>query len=429
MILQNPTGLITYQEVDGGDTSLVTRKASSFFNNGILQTIPLSTQVNVAKYINILTSVNYREYWYFRTRDYAYHPGSRTVGYTERDEFTAARDFSASATATTRVYGIFGGGGKRQSTYRHTITPNVGYTYKPDFSDARWGYYQTVQADSTGKTGKYNRLAGGNFGSPSAGEQQMINFGLNNLLEMKYRSKEADKDTTQKADPWKRINLLDALQFNGSYNFAADSLRLSPFSFLARTNFLNNKFSFQIQGDLDPYAVNSSGRRINVLRYEKNGSIGRLSGFSLAFNTSLVGKKSGGSTLTSKTATPEDLTDFQVYRDLYVDFNIPWRLNLTTNLRYSNTGIRRDTTLTVNLSGDIGLTPKWKIGYTTGYDFMGKDLTYSSFSIYRDLHCWEMAMTWIPFGQRKSYNFSLNVKSSTLKDLKLTKRRDWQDRF
>ena len=81
------------------------------------------------------------------------------------------------------------------------------------------------------------------------------------------------------------------------------------------------------------------------------------------------------------------------------------------------------------MTGDVNLTPKWKIGYTTGYDFKQMDFSYTSLSLYRDLHCWEMSLTWIPFGDRKSYNFSINVKSATLKDLKLTKRRDWQDRF
>jgi hypothetical protein len=83
----------------------------------------------------------------------------------------------------------------------------------------------------------------------------------------------------------------------------------------------------------------------------------------------------------------------------------------------------------VNFTGDFNLTPKWKLGYTTGYDFSNKDISYTSLTIYRDLHCWEMSVNWIPFGARKSYNFAINVKSSTLKDLKLTRRRDWQDRF
>ncbi len=426
-IFGNPTGSVTYQEISNGDTSLVSKPSLSFFNNGIGQSIPISTQLNVAKYINIQPSFNYKEYWYFRTRDYHYHPDSRKVGYTDRYGFAAARDFNFSVSTSTRIYGLFGGGGKRKTTVRHTVQPNVGYTFRPDFSDARWGFYQEVQIDSTGKTDRFNRFAGGIQGSPGAGEQQVVNFGFNNVLELKYRTKVDPADTTEKKDPYTRLTLLDALSFNGSYNFAAESLQLAPFSFVARTNFFNNKFNFQLSGNLDPYAVNDEGQRINTFLIEQDGQIGRISTLNANFGTTLAAKKS--KVAKAADATPEELSDLKLYRDLYVDFNIPWRLNLSANFLYSNTGIRKDTTFTINMSGDVNLTPKWKVGYTTGYDFKQMDFSYTSLSLYRDLHCWEMSLTWIPFGDRKSYNFSINVKSATLKDLKLTKRRDWQDRF
>ncbi len=426
-IFGNPTGNITYQEVNDGDTSLVTKPALSYFNNGISHSIPISTQLNVAKYITIQPSFNYREYWYFRTREYHYHPDTRKVGFSDRYGFDAARDFNFSVNASTRIYGLFGGRGKRQTTLRHTVQPTVGYTYRPDFSDARWGFYQEIQIDSTGKTDRFNRFAGGIQGSPGEGEQQVVNYGLNSIVEIKYRTKVNPEDSTEKKDPYTRLTLLDALSVTGNYNFAAKELNLSPFSFLARTNFFNNKFNFTARAVVDPYAVNAEGKRINVFRYEKNGTIGRMSTFDLAFNTTLAAKKS--KVLKAADATPEELSDLRLYRDLYVDFNIPWRLTLSASFLYTNTGIRKDTTFTINMTGDVNLTPKWKVGYTTGYDFKQMDFSYTSLSLYRDLHCWEMALTWIPFGERKSYNFSINVKSATLKDLKLTKRRDWQDRF
>lgn len=431
-IFKNPTGNVTYQEIDRGDTSLVTKPAYGFFNNGISHTIPISTQLNVAKYINIQPSFNYKEYWYFRTRDYHYHPDTRKVGYSDRYGFAAARDFSMNVNTSTRIYGLFGGGGKRQTTVRHTLQPNLGYTYRPDFSEPNWGFYQEIQIDSTGKTDRFNRFAGGIQNSPVEGELQQVNFGFNNVLELKFRTKVNPEDSTEveNKDPYTRLTLLDALSVNGNYNFAADGLNLSPLSFVARTNFFNNKFNFQLNGSFDPYAVDATGQRINVFRYEKNGTIGRISNMALSFNTVLAAKKKGDATKSSSSnATPEELSDLKLYRDLYVDFNIPWRLNLSANLQYLNSGIRKDTIFTVNMTGDVNLTPKWKIGYTTGFDFKQKDFSYSSLSIYRDLHCWEMSLTWIPFGDRKSYNFSINVKSATLKDLKLTKRRDWQDRF
>jgi LptD protein len=427
-ILTAPTAILMVPEITNGDTNMVVRQGLDYFNNGIRHTVPISTQINVLNFINVQPSVTYNEFWYYRTKVYAFDTTSKKLYDNDVYGFAAARDFNAALSASTRIYGKFGGGGKRGSVYRHTLQPSIGYTFKPDFSKASWGYYQEVQIDSTGKLGRRDRFAGGIQGSPSAIEQQEINFGINNVLEMKYRTKVADGDTAA-TDPYTRITLLDAFAINGRYNFGADSLKMSPLSMTARTNFLNNKFTFQLNGAFDPYAVNGKGQRIDMFRFERNGNIGRMSSIGVTVNTVLSSKQGSGAALSSKTATAQELRDLKLYRDLYVDFDLPWKLNLFATLNYSNNGLRKDTTLTINASGDFNLSPKWKIGYTTGYDFAAMDFSYTSMSIYRDLHCWEMAMTWVPFGNRKSYNFTINVKSATLKDLKLTKRRDWQDRF
>ncbi len=426
-ILRNPTGTINVEQVSNGDTILVPKQSLDYLNSGISHAIPIATQLNVATYINIQPSISYREYWYNRTTDYTYDPNAKEVTSKYVYGFATARDFNATVTASSRVYGLFGGGGKRGTTVRHTLQPSVGYSYRPDFSDDVWGFYETVQVDSTGKTDRYNRFAGGIQGSPPAGEQQEINASLNNILEMKYRTRVTEADTANK-DPYTRLTLIDNFGISSRYNFAAKQFKLSPIAFTARTNILNNKFNFQINGALDPYAVNAGGTRIDTFLYEYDRSLVRLSNFTFTFNTVLASKKVDG-TKTSKTATSQELNELKLYRDLYVDFRVPWKLTLSTNLGYTNNGRTKDTTMTVNATGDFNMTPKWKIGFTTGYDFANSDFSYTSLTLYRDLHCWEMAMTWIPFGIRKSYNFTINVKSSTLKDLKLTKRRDWQDRF
>jgi hypothetical protein len=117
----------------------------------------------------------------------------------------------------------------------------------------------------------------------------------------------------------------------------------------------------------------------------------------------------------------------------YADFNIPWSLNLNYNVTVNKRFVvnsQKDTvtyTQDMNFFGDVNLTPKWKIGIRSGYDFALKQISFTSFDIYRDLHCWEMRLNLIPFGFRKSYNFALNVKSSVLQDLKLLRRRDFRD--
>jgi hypothetical protein len=117
----------------------------------------------------------------------------------------------------------------------------------------------------------------------------------------------------------------------------------------------------------------------------------------------------------------------------YADFNIPWSLNVNYSININKDFLvakQKDTlrlTQDINFFGDINLTTKWKIGIRSGYDFATKKISFTTFDIYRDLHCWEMRLNLIPFGFRKSYNFALNVKSSVLQDLKLVRRRDFRD--
>jgi hypothetical protein len=99
------------------------------------------------------------------------------------------------------------------------------------------------------------------------------------------------------------------------------------------------------------------------------------------------------------------------------------------SLRYTKPRDESSVIQTIRLSGDFSLTPKWKIGFNTGYDFKNSKVTTSNLSIYRDLHCWEMRLTAVPFGNYKSFNFQINAKSAILQDLKYNKRIPWQDNF
>ena len=110
-----------------------------------------------------------------------------------------------------------------------------------------------------------------------------------------------------------------------------------------------------------------------------------------------------------------------------MNFNIPWNLKIDYTLRYSKPTFEKNITKSLNFSGEVKLTKKWKFGFRSGYDFEEKNLTYTTIDIYRDLHCWEMLFKWIPFGFHKSYSFTIRVKASTLKDLKWEKKKNWYD--
>jgi hypothetical protein len=173
---------------------------------------------------------------------------------------------------------------------------------------------------------------------------------------------------------------------------------------------------------MDPYQQDASGRKINQLRWEKDRKPGYITTSNLAISTSFRSKKEKAR-VKPKNLDPALLAEIERNRELYADFNIPWSLNLSYNLLYNRQNINQNSTLnqSVQIGGDLNLTEKWKIRVTTGYDFVAKDVTLTQFNIMRDLHCWEAAFSWTPFGTRKFYMLTINAKSSTLQDLKLTK--------
>lgn len=106
-------------------------------------------------------------------------------------------------------------------------------------------------------------------------------------------------------------------------------------------------------------------------------------------------------------------------------FNFSFSYN--TRFLFAKSIYQQDTIMTLGVSGEFHITPKWKVGFTTGFDFIHKKFSYTSFNIYRDLHCWEMSMDWIPYGPQKRYEFTIRIKSSILKDLKINKKSDVRD--
>jgi hypothetical protein len=172
----------------------------------------------------------------------------------------------------------------------------------------------------------------------------------------------------------------------------------------------------------DPYITDTLGQRINQFEYDVNGRLARLTSANASLSAGIAGGKNDEK---KKKMEEENMNPAD-----YIDFSVPWSLNVSYSLTYSKPNERStpETRQHVSFSGDISLTQRWKIGYSSGYDFQAHDFTYSSFSFYRDMHCWEMRLTWIPFGFQQSYSFQINVKSSILQDLKLTKKNDFYDR-
>ena len=354
-------------------------------------------------------------------------------------QFSRAYNFNNSVSVQTRAYGIYFVRRGGIEAIRHIINPSISFSYKPDMSDPKYGLTKKVQIDSLGNTANLSPYAGAVYGGvPAVGKSGAVGFALSNTLEMKIRNK---KDSTGK-EPFKKINLLDNLNASTSYNLAADSFHLSPVGLSARTT-LFGKLNVNMSSVLDPYTYQSEvktstgevievARRLDSYAWQNGQGLGRITSYNMALSTSLNPKANAKKVLKKKNASMQELREVDFINanpDMYVDFNIPWNVNLSYNFGYTRTGFTKAKTFqSLTFSGDINLTAKWKIGVTSGYDFVNKTLVYPNINLYRDLHCWEMRLNFVPTGDRQSYSIEINVKASVLQDMKLSRRRSWYDR-
>ncbi len=410
--------------------------------NGAIHKLPISLPVKVFKYFTLSNSINFTDRMYSQTsrlswsNDTIIDGNDTIVGYTKVDTvggFANALDFGFSSNLTTRIYGMLQFKKGPLRAIRHVFTPSVGVSYTPDFGNEFWGYYKTY-TDGDGNEVKYsifdNAYFRSTYGSPPGQESGRVNVNFANVLEIKVRSR---KDTIT---GMKKVKILEALNISWSYDLARDSLNMSNLGISARTTLWKN-FTIQYSSSFNPYAADSLGRSINTYQWTVNRNLFRRE--NTYWNLSL-GVKLGDKDFKKKEKAPEDadddlVEDIRNNEDDFVDWNVPWSLDLRynfqyrTNLKYLNFTQEKESKIvqTLSLSGQINITPKWKFTFRTGWDFTNNEVSYTSINIYRDLHCWEMRFNWVPLGPRKSWNFSINVKASILQDLKLSRKKDFRD--
>lgn len=232
-----------------------------------------------------------------------------------------------------------------------------------------------------------------------------------------------------------KLALFESFQLGTSYNLASDEFALAPLRFNGRTRLFKNLLSIRMDGLYDFYALDTAGRRVNEFIWENSSRWARLTKISLAVGIQLNPERLRGTTAENDPTESTEPLDFSdrshVYRQYpyarYADFSTPWTLSADFNLRYSKPGLEATFTQAMSMRGDLSLTPHWKIGATSGYDFKNKEITYTTLDLYRDLHSWEMRLTWIPLGFQKSYNFYIAIKAPILKDVKIQRRRGLGD--
>lgn len=409
----------TINYIETKDTLLFTDYTLKNLKNGAQANIPLSTSFNLFKFFNFSPSANFTERVYLNTTQYSWNTETKSLDTLKVEKLAQAYDYNVSAGLSTRIYGMVLISKGPITAIRHVMTPAVSLTYRPDFGDSKYGYYRTVQYDTTGKTRTYSIFQNSVFGGPSNGRYANMGFSLDNNLEMKVKTNSDTGAVT------KKIKLLESLRISSGYNFIADSMKLGNFSLSARTT-LFDKVSINFNSVLDPYAYDSKSRDFNKYQYDVDGRIVRLTSSSISMNFAL--NRSKKNTNNGK-YSQQEIEYINQHPEEFVDFDIPYNLSVSYSYSYSKAGALKSTkSQSASFNGDLNLTNQWKIGFNSWYDLTKGRFTNMSLNIYRDLHCWEMRMNWIPFGGQESYNFQINVKSSILQDLKLLKKKDFYDR-
>ncbi len=403
------------------------------WQNGWQHNIPITLpNFNLFKYINVSPSFSYSERWYTNYLSSKYIV-NQDKSYLQKDTlygFKRNYNYSYSLSATTNVYGTYTvkNPNSRIKMLRHKITPSVGFSYTPDFGASKFGFYQQYYNEK-GDLLYFNRFENGIFGSAGYGESGSINFSLSNSLEAKVLDL-ADSTKTEKEQKFKKVKILDNLSLNTSYNMIADSFNLSTISIRGRTTVKGVSVNFG--GNLDPYNVNREGTRINEYMWKTGkglNKLGRLTSANLSFGMSFQSKKGQKEAEETKQQDEENHILPGGYDDYY-DFNIPWDFRFDYSLSYSNSykpNTKAQIMQSLNFSGRMSLTENWRLSMNTNFDIQAMKFSFTTFNVSRELHCWAMSFNFVPFGDRKSYSFTLSAKSSMLKDLKLEKQRSWFD--
>lgn len=407
---------------------------------GLQQSIPISTNFKIFKYFSAGASTNYQETWVTKTVAKNYDSSKNEVVTQTVNGFDAYRTYNFSSNLGTTIYGTFNfGDDKKIQSIRHVMRPSITYAYTPSFEK----YYDNYYVDASGRiSNSYSRFDGSVYGAPSKENSNIVGIALSNTFEAKVR----DRDST-KTEP-KKIMLLNNLNFSTSYNFNADGkdiLGWQPVLVSGGTQLFDNKMNVNFGATLDPYAIDNSGKRMDVYNIDNGGSLFRMTSANLTLNYSFSNKgvkeenkqsERNGGRKDDLFGTNTDLNDSRNSQfaqekdddkdDVITEFfnsKIPWDMTMAYSLTYSN--INRESKITGNsvmVSINMDITPKWKGGVSTGYDFVQKGVTFTQFRFERDLLSWRMAFNWTPLGPNQNWNFFIGIKSGVLSDIKWNKR-------
>lgn len=423
-------------------------------NSGIQHTIPISTNFKVFKHFSVSASANYEESWLFRTFRPFLDETTQTIQRDTINGFDSYRTYNASTSVGTTIYGMFNfGDDKKIKAIRHVLRPSVSYNINPGFDQ----YYEDIVIPGVGsapdQVRQVSRFEGSMYGAPNANFSSGMSFSLTNDFEAKVRK----KDTTLTGDEaYKKVKLLNNFGLSANYNFAVDSLNLSPIALRGNVPLFDQKLNVNLIATLDMYALDSNNRRINTLNINNGGSLFRITRANVSFGykfssedfkkdeedeqedekenqndeTFLSGGRRDnlfgeGDPLNDQLNRGDEKKEPKTDDNEFYNYKPDWTLNFQYAMTYNNIGRQNEiSSHSLMFSGDIELSPRWSIGASSGYDFVNSGFTFTQFRFNRDLKSWRMSFNWQPIGNLRSWFFFIGIKSGIFRDIKYDKNRE-----
>ena len=403
---------------------------------GAAHSIPIQLSLPALGPFLITPSISYEERLYSVKTSKNYNTITNRLDTVIKKGLYTARQMGFALNANTALYGTASFAKGKLNAIRYVMRPTVGVNYMPDFNSRN---FYTTAIDTSGIKQKFS-VFDGSGNSPIGGTKSgSLNFGIDNNLEIKVRSK---KDTINGGV--KKIKLIDGFGISSGYDIFRDSLKLSPFALYLRST-LFDKINININGQINPYLKNAAGFTLNQYAWQ-NGkfNIGKLETLNLSASTTFEAPKreshkdddknhkhKNETTTLSLDEQQQQLNYIRANPGEFVDFNIPWKIDISLSVTVSNnqvtlngtTTYRKTITAAVQLGGDVSLTEKWKIGYNGSVNLKEKKVELFTMFLSREMHCWQFNVNITPIGPQRSFNIAINPKSGLLKDLRINRSR------
>ncbi len=406
------------------------------FKWGAQNNVPITLALPQLGFLQITPGVSFQNRILSMKYNYAWDSLNQKLDTlpTEKGVFFA-NNVAFSLSLSTAIFGTFQHFGKNSKILgiRHTVRPTISFSYSPDLSKSY--YTENIQYTKEGNKQSFNRFNGNIYSAFSQGSFGGLSFGIDNNIEMKVKSK---TDTSAGAN--EKVKLIDGFGFTGSYNYLADSFKLSPIYFYLRSTLFKN-INISATTSLNPYQHDTLGININKYAWEGKGfSLGRIVGGNISISTSFKSKpidpKKNEQDQKNIVDNQMPMTIDEQQAELayirsnpaeFVDFNIAWSLNVSFAYSFTNTFVVNryvtQTSSSLILNGDFNLTEKWKVGFNCYYDVKNLVMNNLTTFLSRDMHCWQLSINVTPVGVYRSFNITISPKSGILRDLHINRSR------